>query len=299
MKKNTFLLAIFFFGLISSNNFAQSAFPLEEGNTWYYEVTYPPQPPLSYMFQVVYDTLMPNGKSYWILEPTDMFGGRYIRSDSVYVYYWDPDCDGGIGCEKSVFNISSSLGNEDTINWAGYWSATLQGFIQTTLFNQSTNIYSYSLGGLIFADIELSNRFGYSWFEYHGDYQFQPDVWELKGCIISDTFYGEMTNVQRGKEIPDRMELYQNYPNPFNPSTKIRFTISDFGFTTLKVYDVLGNEVATLVNEEKPAGEYEIEFSISSIQNPGSGIGYLASGIYFYKLKVGEFIQTKKMTLLR
>ncbi|WP_290660522.1 T9SS type A sorting domain-containing protein [Ignavibacterium sp.] len=87
--------------------------------------------------------------------------------------------------------------------------------------------------------------------------------------------------------------LFQNYPNPFNPSTKIRFNIPDVGSelaqTTLKVYDVLGNEVAILVNEEKPSGRYEIEFDASS----------LTSGVYFYRLQSGSFIETKKMILLR
>jgi len=85
--------------------------------------------------------------------------------------------------------------------------------------------------------------------------------------------------------------LEQNYPNPFNPSTKIKFTISDFGFVDLRVYDVLGNEVRTLMNEELNAGEYEIEFSISNLQ--------LTSGVYFYKLKSGSFVETKKMMLLK
>jgi len=86
-------------------------------------------------------------------------------------------------------------------------------------------------------------------------------------------------------------ELSQNYPNPFNPSTTIKFTISDVRFTILKVYDVLGNEVATLVNEESTtggAGTYEIEFN-------GDG---LTSGVYFYQLRAGSFIETKKMILL-
>ena len=83
--------------------------------------------------------------------------------------------------------------------------------------------------------------------------------------------------------------LEQNFPNPFNPSTKIQFAISSGQFVILKVYDILGNEVITLVNEKKPAGEYEVKFD---------GIG-LSSGIYFYQLKAGGFIQTKKMVLLR
>jgi len=89
--------------------------------------------------------------------------------------------------------------------------------------------------------------------------------------------------------VPVEFKLEQNYPNPFNPSTKISFKIADAGFTSLKVYDILGNEVVTLVNEEKPAGEYEVDFN-------GNG---LASGIYLYQLKTGSFIETKKMMLLR
>jgi photosystem II stability/assembly factor-like uncharacterized protein len=87
--------------------------------------------------------------------------------------------------------------------------------------------------------------------------------------------------------------LHQNYPNPFNPSTKIEFRIADYVFVTLKVYDVLGNEVATLVNEEKSAGTYEVEF------NSTLGVRELASGIYFYQLKAGKLIQTRKMILLK
>jgi hypothetical protein len=92
---------------------------------------------------------------------------------------------------------------------------------------------------------------------------------------------------------PVSFDLAQNYPNPFNPSTKINYVIAEAGFTSLKVYDVLGNEVATLINEEKPAGSYESEFFAT---NKGSE---LTSGIYFYQLKVGSFIQTKKMLLLK
>ncbi len=291
MNKNTFLIFIIFF---ASNNFAQSAFPLEVGNTWYYEITYPPQLPINYIFEVTSDTVMPNGKNYWILEPRDMFGERYIRSDSVYVYYWDPKCDNGIGCENSVFNISASIGIEDTINWAYYMFATLIESNQTTLFNQTTKFYQYSLGGLIFADIWLANRFGYTKFNYYGDYQWQPDVWQLKGCIISDTLYGETVDVKNVNEIPIGIELYQNFPNPFNPSTKIKFTIPEFGFASLKVYDILGNEVATLINEEKPAGEYEIEFTVGLDSDPGK-----ASGIYFYQLKTKNYSLTKSMIYLK
>jgi len=89
--------------------------------------------------------------------------------------------------------------------------------------------------------------------------------------------------------IVDEFKLFQNYPNPFNPSTVISWQSSVGSWQTLKVYDVLGSEVATLVDEEKPAGGYEVEFNASS----------LPSGVYFYQLRAGYFVQTKKMVLLK
>ena len=83
--------------------------------------------------------------------------------------------------------------------------------------------------------------------------------------------------------------LEQNYPNPFNPSTNIQYAVGSQQFVVLKVYDILGEEIATLVNEEKSAGTYEIMFDAQ----------LLASGVYLYKLEAGSYIQTKKMILLR
>ncbi|NWG28946.1 MAG: T9SS type A sorting domain-containing protein [Ignavibacteriaceae bacterium] len=89
--------------------------------------------------------------------------------------------------------------------------------------------------------------------------------------------------------VADKFELMQNFPNPFNPSTSIKYAISNGQFVTLKVYDVLGNEVAILVNEEKEQGVYDITFNAAG----------LSSGMYLYKLQAGSFVETKKMILLR
>ncbi|MDP2362134.1 MAG: T9SS type A sorting domain-containing protein, partial [Ignavibacteria bacterium] len=88
---------------------------------------------------------------------------------------------------------------------------------------------------------------------------------------------------------PSELYLSQNYPNPFNPSTTINFSVPKLSFISISVYDVLGNEIAILVNEEKPAGTFELTWNAEN----------LPSGIYFYKLKTGNFIDTKKMILLR
>jgi enterochelin esterase family protein len=100
-------------------------------------------------------------------------------------------------------------------------------------------------------------------------------------------------------QMPEGLILYQNYPNPFNPVTTIRFRISpartkfyaggDLRFTTLKVYNILGNEIATLIKKEAPAGVYEVTFDATS----------LPSGVYLYHLHTGSFNETKRMILLK
>ena len=97
--------------------------------------------------------------------------------------------------------------------------------------------------------------------------------------------------------IPEEYCLSQNYPNPFNPITKIEFAIPEEGLVSLKVFDLLGNEVATLVNEELAPGKYEVEFSASG--GSESSIKQPASGIYFYQLKAENYIETKKMILIK
>ena len=113
-----------------------------------------------------------------------------------------------------------------------------------------------------------------------------------EGGLILRTTNGGVTFVENeGNNIsqPKDYLLEQNFPNPFNPVTSIQYELSSRQFVTLIVYDLLGKEVATLVNEDKPAGTYELEFD-------GTG---LPSGVYFYQLKAENFIETKKMILLR
>jgi|GEM_PF-1212357 len=108
------------------------------------------------------------------------------------------------------------------------------------------------------------------------------------------------------EEFPQEFALHQNYPNPFNPNTVISYQLPVTGNVTLKVFDILGNEVATLVNEEQAPGVYEVEFNTMSSfrlvpagRSPDGLVRNLVSGIYFYQLRAGEFIQTKKMVLLK
>jgi hypothetical protein len=112
--------------------------------------------------------------------------------------------------------------------------------------------------------------------------------YRLKQIDFDGSFeYSKEIEIEIG--MPLEFALFQNYPNPFNPTTSIKYSVPSHQFTIIKVYDMLGNEVATLVNEQKSPGEYEVEFDGSS----------LSSGIYFYQIKSGNIIQTNKMVLMR
>ena len=117
---------------------------------------------------------------------------------------------------------------------------------------------------------------------------YNPDL-----CLVSDglkaLFNQIVTDVNTEREISEQFSLEQNYPNPFNPSTTIKYDLPEANFVSIKVYDVLGLEVGSLVNEQKQAGKYELNWNAAN----------LPSGVYFYRLQAGDFVQTRKMILLK
>ncbi len=159
---------------------------------------------------------------------------------------------------NSGFEIQRRSGTEE---WLGI------GFIQGSATTQQTHTYSYI-----------------DHFLTAGNYSYRLKQIDYDGSFIySDDIEVEVNN------IPARFSLEQNYPNPFNPATTISFSIPSSVYTSLKVYDILGNEVASLINEEKHAGNYQLIFNATE----------LSSGTYFYKLQAGSFVETKKMALIK
>jgi hypothetical protein len=94
---------------------------------------------------------------------------------------------------------------------------------------------------------------------------------------------------QISSSVPNEYKLYQNYPNPFNPMTNIKYQISKAGFVILKIYDILGRQISTLINEKQTPGSYNVTFDATS----------LSSGVYFYKLQTDNFTDTKKMVIIK
>ena len=130
-----------------------------------------------------------------------------------------------------------------------------------------------------FADLDDDGRKDMILGEYNGNFTYYKNL------------FSPLTDIESENSLttPNEFVLCQNYPNPFNPSTKISWQSSVAGWQTLKVYDVLGKEVVTLVDEEKPAGRYEVQFNASN----------LSSGVYIYTLKVNGVAYSKNMILLR
>ncbi|MCW8995839.1 MAG: T9SS type A sorting domain-containing protein, partial [Psychromonas sp.] len=127
-----------------------------------------------------------------------------------------------------------------------------------------------------------------------GDIEIHPATRELVAGTYGRSMYKIdlnliPSNIESSEPVVSGFNLEQNYPNPFNPSTKIKYTITQTSNVVIKVFDILGNDITTLVNEEKPAGNYEVDFKATD----------LASGIYLYKLITNEFSETKKMILLK
>ncbi len=140
--------------------------------------------------------------------------------------------------------------------------------------------YGYPAG-----DMDQDGKDEYAFVNYSADFSLYPE--DVYAWLIE---IDKAVSVDDDAELaPNSFGLKQNYPNPFNPSTSIEYSVADNEFISLKVYDVLGNEISTLVNETKSAGNYSVNFDASQ----------LPSGVYLYKLNAGNFTETKKMMLVK
>ncbi len=201
----------------------------------------------------------------------NVVGGNIILSDSTnFIIIWI----------EGISNESKYLAQKFNRNVEKLWNSN--DIVYSLMTHESRSIISDGNDGFI-------DAFGKYYPEPLGVFIQQVSRDGNLGEIITSIDKNEINNNLN-------FNLFQNYPNPFNPTTKIKFTIPAVEthrdaslLTTLKVFDILGNEVASLVNETKPAGTYEVEFN---------AVG-LASGIYFYQLKAGSFISTKKLLLLK
>lgn len=182
--------------------------------------------------------------------------------------------------------------------------------VQTSLNNKWIRSFAVNQG-TVFAGTDsgvfLTKNNGSNWFKKNQGFPFVPSIYSLlftnnyifagtNGYSIWRRLYSEIISINFvSSKVPSSYSLEQNFPNPFNPTTNIKFQIPKNEFVSLKVYDILGKEVATLVNEKLYAGEYQAIFN-ARLHGQGSG---LASGVYFYKLETDNFTDVKRMVIIK
>jgi polyhydroxybutyrate depolymerase len=168
--------------------------------------------------------------------------------------------------------------------------------VTAEVFTTDTNVTSIT-GTLNFRNIlpgQVSTNATHSTHKIYtknglGSMEFIVHIFSSGHFFWSDTLAFTVTGIENETNQPIEYELKQNYPNPFNPTTKINFAIPQKGYVTLKVYNILGKEIVTLDSGEKPAGTYELTWDATN----------LPSGVYFYQLLAGSFVETKKMILMK
>ncbi len=270
---------------LNSNSLAKSFqnYPLSVGDYWEYKDT---------MFQdvltlkIVNDTLMSNGKSYAQFE-----GGwiRYQRYENSCVYFYDSKYEQ----EYLLFDfnavphtkIITHVRGEDTTDV--YFNGVLPDSLR--YLNRKDSLWKFSVDWdrrtideevyyRIADSMGIAIMYGFMW------------RYELMGAIISKDTIGSVLNISnRIKNNYRIFYLQQNYPNPFNPRTVISYQLPVISNVEMSIYNLLGQKVATLVNERQQAGSYQVEWDASRF----------SSGIYYYRIKVGEYQDVKKMILLR
>jgi hypothetical protein len=193
--------------------------------------------------------------------------------------------DNGVNWEPINTGLSNDFYLSDLIYFQGKlftWGRNLAPSNVSTEIYYSTNLgdswinmsEGINSSDLYMTSLLASNNFLFAATSEHG-------LWRYDLSTLVD--------VDDEETFPTEFSLSQNYPNPFNPTTSIEYIVAGSEYVTLKVYDLLGREVATLLDEYKPAGSYEVEFDAS----------HLSSGTYFYRLTAGAFVDTKKFILLK
>jgi photosystem II stability/assembly factor-like uncharacterized protein len=209
--------------------------------------------------------------------------GWAVKSDGKVLH----TINGGTPVELISFSADVNL-NDVILIWTTATETNNQGFQIERRKTQDERSEEWENIGFINGNGTTTEPQSYSFVDENlqtGKYEYR-----LKQIDFDGTFeYSNTIEVEINS--PTKFSLEQNYPNPFNPITNIQYAISSKQFVTLKVYDVLGKEVATLVNEEKPAGMHNVEFRIQNLD--------LSSGIYFYQLKAGDYSESKKMILMK
>lgn len=266
-------------------------FPLKVGNVWSYNWTYNGNPPGSGKINVYVakDTIVGLRKYYLCNFPSLP---QWLRMDSESGKIYSLSTGGGCSYHQGEILVDSLYSRiNDSANFCSLVRRTCSDTGAVMLFNKS--FYKKTFNPVLMLGASARSyalNIGMC-FISEGDPI--PTEYTLRGCYLNGILYGDtvLTSVTlTGNSIPDKYSLSQNFPNPFNPVTVIHYSIpSGSNNVKLIIYDNIGKEIKTLVNEKQNAGNYTVDFN-------GDG---LPSGVYFYRLEAGEFTGTRRMILLK
>jgi hypothetical protein len=265
-------------------------YPLRVGNSWFYRSVTGfggVDTAISSSVTVVGDSLFENGHRYFVLSEPDIYGSRFVRKDSASVHYINPNS----GLDQEVFRLDGHVGDTVLIDFSPLMWVTLTSVDTVMVLGYSCTVYTYRFDGLATAEMRLCDQLGpiLEW-RYSDPAPPWPDYGrEIAGCRIYDLEYGITLGVEDAATMPEAFRLEQNYPNPFNPVTTISYTLPVREHVSLRVFDVLGREVATLIDGVDGPGERSVRFDA----------GRLPSGVYFYRLRAGERYETRKLLLMK
>lgn len=291
------LVLVIFLSYVKITAQPKGPLPLNIKNIWVWVRIDSPLPPYRFSYiraEVIDSGVIINNKSYYKIKITYQDGElyRYCRYDSLTNFYYII-----ISGNYEYIYYKKGIALGDTVSYQLTPNTHPNSFYVTYI---STNrivfgipdtvrsIYYNDYGGLVSVRASWSEKFGllvHSFGLSNEEY--------LKGCVIDEVVYGDtsfpvgINDHQQGLNTDFKLE--QNYPNPFNPVTTISWQSPVGGWHKLKVYDLLGNEIATILDEYRVAGKYDVEFNASS----------LPTGVYIYHLTVGGYSSKRKMILIK
>jgi hypothetical protein len=292
-------LAILFFLIITTiqSQHQENYFPHAIGNTWQYMY----DDGRMFKYEIVKDSLLADSSLLIGVKNTLI----YLNNSSGFRWdYWvSKKQDSIIESPNMVGTLEyrfPMVPGDKWIRWDTIWGGTFGHCFDkyiANVFEITTTTFKIDFYHADSSKDTTTYWSKWRWSEYIADgfgkiwWGNEVEYYQLMGCIIDGVKYGTITNVEDNleNEKPNDYCLYQNYPNPFNPTTRIEYQLPNAGFVTLKIYNSLGEEVAILINERKEVGKYSVEFNSSN----------LPSGIYFYQLRVNEYIQVRKMLLIK
>jgi hypothetical protein len=288
--KSIIVLLVLTTALVNAQIDTTDWYPLHIGDKWeYYGDGYG-----YYQVEVIGDTMMPNGQLYYKFSE-GVYAWRFQRKVGNDIVYYYSTADGN---EYMLFNFKladrelwkspfvgenwwgifkTGSDNNNLLNYPVMYKIFERAIIDTTV-NPPDTTWGYLIDAY---PTRITKGFGITSYSY--------DLENIVGARINGKGYGTLVGIKENEEIVTEYKLHQNYPNPFNPSTTISYQISASSHVSLKIFDVLGREVAVLVNEKKSRGYYNVTFNGKN----------LSSGVYYYSLTSGSKRINKSMILLK